>query len=131
MTRTDPATPGAPSTLGVIAGIAAALAVAAGAFGAHGLRSRLSAADLAIFDTAARYHLVHALGALLAADRAGRTGGRLAVASGVVLLLGVGLFSGSLYALALGTPRIVGAITPFGGVAFIAGWLLLGFSFRR
>jgi len=117
--------------LGLTAGFVAALAVAAGAFGAHGLRGHLAPAELATFETAARYHLVHALAALLAADRAGRSAGSLAAAAAACFLGGVVLFSGSLYALALGGPTVLGAITPFGGLAFILGWLLLGLTFRR
>jgi uncharacterized membrane protein YgdD (TMEM256/DUF423 family) len=104
--------------------------VAAGAFGAHGLRGRLDPAALSTFETAARYHLVHALAAAFAADRAGRRGGAAAGRAAGLFLAGIVLFSGSLYALALGAPGFMGAITPLGGVAFIAGWLLLAMSFR-
>lgn len=121
---------GARMRLGTIAAMLAALAVAAGAFGAHALRDRLEPASLATFETAVRYHLVHAFAALFAADRAERLPGSGAGRAAVSLLLGVVLFSGSLYALALGGPRAVGAITPLGGAALMLGWVLLARAFR-
>src|SRR2546423_1662154 len=93
-------------------------------------RARLDAGVLDRFETAARYHLVHALAAAFAADRAGRGGGAAAERAAGLFLAGIGLFSGSLYALALGGPHLVGAITPLGGVSFMAGWVLLAASFR-
>lgn len=116
--------------LGAMAAWLAALGVAAGAFGAHALRDRLEPAALATFETAARYQLIHALGALLAAERAERRPGSGASRAGAFLVAGVLLFSGSLYALALGAPRALGAVTPFGGVAFMTGWVLLALGFR-
>jgi uncharacterized membrane protein YgdD (TMEM256/DUF423 family) len=102
----------------------AALAVALGAFGAHALKARLAPDALALWQTAAQYHFWHALGVLAAglallhfADS-----GWLR-AAGVLLALGVLLFSGSLYALALSGVHWLGALTPFGGLAFILGWL--------
>ncbi len=118
-------------TLGVAASLLAGLAVAAGAFGAHGLRGRLDPAALITFETAARYQLIHALAAAFAADRAGRQGGAMAARAGGAFVAGIALFCGSLYVLALGGPRIAGAITPLGGLAFMIGWLLLALSFRR
>jgi uncharacterized membrane protein YgdD (TMEM256/DUF423 family) len=125
---------GTPATLarmrlGVVGALAGAVAVAAGAFGAHGLRDRLDAASLATFETAARYQLVHALALIVAAQRAAQRPGRAASLAGGLFVAGMLLFSGSLYALALGSPRIVGLITPFGGLSFIAGWLALAASF--
>jgi uncharacterized membrane protein YgdD (TMEM256/DUF423 family) len=103
--------------------VAAALAVALGAFGAHGLKARLSAEMLAVWQTAVHYHAWHALGLLAL----GVTGFYLKnpwmSAAGWLLVAGILLFSGSLYALALGAPRVFGAVTPFGGLAFILGWL--------
>jgi uncharacterized membrane protein YgdD (TMEM256/DUF423 family) len=115
-----------------IAALNGFLAVAAGAFGAHGLKSRLSGDMLAVFETAARYQMYHAL-ALLAvawlADRApSRPQLRYSTAAGWSLTVGIMLFSGSLYALALSGVRGLGAITPIGGVAFLIGWLLLGIA---
>ena len=117
--------------VGTVAGVVAGLAVAAGAFGAHALRDRIDPASLAIFETAARYHLVHAFAAVFAADRATRDSSRGSRRAAWVFLAGVALFSGSLYALALGGPRLLGAITPLGGLAFMAGWVMLGLGFRR
>ncbi len=117
--------------LGTLASLLGALAVIMGAFGAHALRGRLDPSSLAIFETAARYHLVHALAAVFAADRSGRAGGVEAARAGALFVAGIVLFAGSLYALALGGPRLLGAVTPLGGVAFIAGWILLALSLRR
>lgn len=102
-----------------------ALAVAAGAFGAHALKARLAPELLAIFDLAARYQLVHALALLAAAWACGRWPGWRARGAGLAFAAGTLLFCGSLYALALSGLRGLGAITPFGGAAFIAGWALL------
>jgi len=116
--------------LGLIAGVLAALGVAAGAFGAHALRARLDPAALALFETAARYHLLHGLAAVVAATRAEGPGGSTAARAGWWFVAGTLLFAGSLYALAAGAPRVLGAVTPFGGLAFILGWLTLAWSFR-
>jgi uncharacterized membrane protein YgdD (TMEM256/DUF423 family) len=102
-----------------------ALAVAAGAFAAHGLKSRLAPDLLAVFETAARYHLIHALALCLAAVAAERLAPRPAKAAAVFFAVGILLFSGSLYLLALTGTRGFGFVTPFGGAAFIAGWLAL------
>jgi uncharacterized membrane protein YgdD (TMEM256/DUF423 family) len=101
------------------------LAVGLGAFGAHGLKSRVSAEMLAVWQTAVLYHLVHALGLLLV--------GLLALhlpvrAAGWTLLAGIVLFSGSLYLMVLTGIRPLGMVTPLGGVAFLAGWLLLALA---
>lgn len=103
----------------------ALLAVAAGAFGAHALRGQISADLLGTFETAARYHMYHALGLLAVAWAATRWPGSLTVAAGWLFVAGMLLFSGSLYALSLTGLRWLGAITPLGGVAFLAGWLCL------
>lgn len=109
---------------------AMALGVALGAFGAHGLRSRLSPDLLAVYETGVRYHLVHGLALLVTAWLAGRDprGARLA---GVLFALGILLFSGSLYLLALTGVRGWGAVTPLGGLAWIAAWGLLAWRARR
>jgi uncharacterized membrane protein YgdD (TMEM256/DUF423 family) len=101
------------------------VSVAAGAFGAHALRVRLDAGALAVFETGARYQMYHAVGLLAAAWAVVRWPGPWAVRSGWLFAAGTLLFSGSLYALALGGVRWVGAITPLGGLAFLAGWLCL------
>ena len=101
------------------------LAVALGAFGAHGLKSRVSAEMLAVWQTAVLYHLVHALGLLLV----GLLTLHLPVrAGGWTLLAGIVLFSGSLYLMVLTGIRPLGMVTPLGGVAFLAGWLLLALA---
>jgi uncharacterized membrane protein YgdD (TMEM256/DUF423 family) len=104
-------------SLGALSG---ALSVAAGAFGAHALKVRLAPDLLAVFETGARYQGLHALALLAAA-----WGGRLPRAAGWCFVAGTLLFSGSLYALALSGVRTLGAVTPFGGVLLLAGWLLL------
>jgi uncharacterized membrane protein YgdD (TMEM256/DUF423 family) len=111
--------------------LSAGLAVVAGAFGAHGLRGRLSPDMMAVFETAARYHMYHALGLLAVAVVAGRLTGRGAVLAGWLFVAGTLLFSGSLYLLALGGPRWVGAVTPLGGLCFIVGWPALAWSALR
>jgi uncharacterized membrane protein YgdD (TMEM256/DUF423 family) len=106
-----------------------ALAVAAGAFGAHGLRSRLEPRALEIFETAARYHMYHALAMILAALIAIQAPG--ARTAGWLFQAGIAIFSGSLYALALTDVKVLGAITPIGGLAFLAGWIWLAVSALR
>lgn len=98
----------------------AALAVALGAFGAHGLKARLSSEMLAVWQTAVQYHAWHALGLLAVGFLSPSIWSKVA---GGLLAAGIVLFSGSLYALALGAPRFFGAVTPLGGLAFILGWL--------
>lgn len=115
----------------VAAALLGALAVVLGAFGAHALREALDERSLAIWQTGVDYQFRHVL-ALLAAGLLARTrASRAAMLAAVAFLIGIALFSGSLYALALGAPRAVGAITPIGGVAFIAGWLALAWSAFR
>ena len=110
-----------------------AFAVGMGAFGAHGLRSRLDAYSLSVYEKAVFYHFVHALGilavALLARTGAVTPAGQARVAW--LLLIGILIFSGSLYALAISGVRILGAITPIGGLSFIVGWLLLCYEAVR
>ncbi len=104
-----------------------ALAVAAGAFGAHGLRNRLDAYSLSVYEKAVFYHFIHAIGILLVALLARTNTISLTAQSRVAALFfaGILIFSGSLYALALSGVRMLGAITPLGGISFIAGWLIL------
>ena len=99
--------------------------VALGAFGAHGLRGRLSPDMLAVFETAVRYQMYHALAIMAVALMASRLEGRAIVVAGWSFTAGILLFSGSLYALALTGVTVLGAITPLGGVAFLAGWAAL------
>jgi uncharacterized membrane protein YgdD (TMEM256/DUF423 family) len=102
-------------------------AVAAGAFAAHGLRGRIDARALEIFETGARYHMYHALAMVLAALVA--TGG--ARTAGWLFQAGILVFSGSLYALALTDVKVLGAITPIGGLLFLAGWAWLAITALR
>jgi len=111
--------------------ISAGVAVAAGAFGAHGLKARVSPEMLAVFETGARYQMYHALGLAAAAWAASRWPGAAAGWAGGLFLAGTAIFSGSLYALALGAPRWLGAVTPIGGVAFLAGWGALAWAAIR
>jgi len=109
--------------------VCAALGVGMGAFGAHGLRGTIGEAQLGWWETATRYLLVGALGMGLFGlfqDKHGKS-----AAPGWLLLVGSALFAGSLYALALGAPRVVGAITPFGGLGLIAGFLSFAWTARR
>jgi uncharacterized membrane protein YgdD (TMEM256/DUF423 family) len=112
----------------VIAGVNGFVAVALGAFGAHGLKSRLAAlADgaerLAWWQTAAQYHLMHALAIALSAYLAARVPGAAAHVSGFCFASGILLFSGSLYAMTLTGVRALGHVTPFGGLLLLAGWV--------
>jgi uncharacterized membrane protein YgdD (TMEM256/DUF423 family) len=113
--------------------ISAGISVAAGAFGAHALRTRLAPELLAIFETGARYQMYHALGLVAAAWAGSRAEGASGAAAwaGWAFVAGTILFSGSLYLLALTGSRALGAITPFGGVAFIAGWIALAVAALR
>ncbi len=116
-------------TLGAIFG---AIGVGAGAFGAHALRSRLAPDMLAVFETGARYEMYHALALLAVALLLGRQppSPAWAGAAGWLFAAGIVLFSGSLYALALTGVRGFGAVTPLGGLAFLAGWICLVVAFR-
>jgi uncharacterized membrane protein YgdD (TMEM256/DUF423 family) len=105
--------------------------VAAGAFGTHALRGQLASEALAVFETGVRYHLVHALALLAAAWICTQWPGRAARASGVLFILGIVLFSGSLYLLVLTGQRELGAITPVGGLCLLAGWLALAWAAWR
>lgn len=115
----------------VLGALSAAISVAAGAFGAHALKARLAPELLAVFETGARYQMFHALGMLAAAWVASRAPSAAAAWAGWLLFAGTLLFSGSLYALTLTGVRALGAITPFGGVAFIAGWVALALAALR
>jgi uncharacterized membrane protein YgdD (TMEM256/DUF423 family) len=108
-----------------IGALSAFVSVAAGAFGAHALRGRLSSEYLAVFETAARYQMYHALGLLVVAWAVVRWPGALPQWAGWLFIAGTALFSGSLYTLSLTGVRWLGAITPLGGIAFLLGWLCL------
>ncbi|MEW5309534.1 MAG: hypothetical protein WDW38_001419 [Sanguina aurantia] len=104
-----------------------ASAVLLGAFGAHALAATLDARSLELWHTAVNYHVWHALALALAVGLGSGRSRRVAVAA---FGFGIVLFSGSLYALALGAPRWTGIITPIGGLAFMVGWIALGLSLR-
>lgn len=110
----------------LLGAISAFLGVALGAFGAHGLRSRVAPEMLAVFETGVRYQMYHALALLIVGVVASRVAiPPTVMAAGWLFVVGTLLFSGSLYLLALTGTRWWGAVTPIGGVAFLAGWLLL------
>ena len=113
-----------------IAGILGFLGVATGAFGAHLLKSRLSPDLLAIWQTAVLYHLLHAV-ALLALALYGRTSGVDVRWGAIAFTAGIAVFSGSLYALSPFGIKVLGAITPLGGLAFLAGWAWIAFRLAR
>lgn len=104
------------------------IGVILGAFGAHALRDRLAPEMLAVFETGVRYQMYHALALLAVAWASTRWPGTLVNASGWLFVAGTVVFSGSLYVLSLTGVRWLGAITPIGGVAFLAGWLCLAWA---
>lgn len=108
----------------VLGALHAFVSVACGAFGAHGLRARLSERMLANWETAARYQMTHALGLLALGALAAQRGAAVDPA-GVAFNVGIVIFSGSLYLMALTGVTRLGAITPLGGLALLLGWLLL------
>jgi len=122
-----------------LAALLLALATACGAFGAHALKSQLPLERLQVWDTAVRYQFFQALGLLgvgltlrvLDATAALPRAAGLVRTAAVLIVAGVVLFSGSLYALALGAPRAIGLLTPLGGLAWIAAWVLFGWAVWR
>lgn len=108
-----------------VGAVLAGLGVAAGAFGAHGLRARLEPEMLVVYETAVRYQMYHALALLAVGWAAGRWPGSGAALAGWLFVTGIVVFSGSLYVLALTGTRWLGAVTPLGGLAFLAGWVAL------
>jgi uncharacterized membrane protein YgdD (TMEM256/DUF423 family) len=114
---------------GAVGAVLAAVAVLIGAFGAHALKDRLDAYSTQIYERAVFYHFVHALGLIaVGIALAAHVAGGAANAAGWLLLAGIAIFSGSLYALALSGIKALGAITPLGGLAFVAGWVALAWS---
>ncbi len=109
------------------AGICMAVSIVMGAFGAHALKDRLEAPLLDVYKTAVLYQMIHGLALFVVAWRLGN-GSVNAASAGWLFLAGIVLFSGSLYALSMMGPRWLGAITPLGGLCFIAGWIVLAFS---
>jgi uncharacterized membrane protein YgdD (TMEM256/DUF423 family) len=118
-----------PERIFAVAGaISGFMSVAAGAFGAHALRQRLTADLLAIFETGVRYQVYHALALFAVAWAVGRWNTPQIVWAGWLFIAGTVVFSGSLYALSLSGSRWLGAVTPIGGVCFLAGWIALAWG---
>lgn len=115
----------------VLAALNMMAAVGAGAFGAHGLKQMISADLLAVWQTGVLYHLVHALGLFIIALLAAHYGVRLFSTAGIIMFVGIVLFSGSLYILALTGIRWLGAVTPLGGVAFLIAWAMVAWAAWR
>ncbi|NTX13000.1 DUF423 domain-containing protein [Myxococcus sp. CA056] len=115
----------------VLGAVNAFLSVSAGAFGAHALKARLPPDLLVIFETGARYHMYHALGLLAVGLLSLLRPSSLLNGAGWAMLVGIVLFSGSLYALALSGVRVLGAVTPLGGLGFLAGWALFAIAAWR
>jgi len=115
----------------ILAALNMMIAVGAAAFGAHGLKNVLSSDMLAVWHTAVTYQVMHALGMLAIALIMPRLGQPLLGVAGAVMLAGIVIFSGSLYALALSGIRVLGAITPIGGVAFLVAWALVAWAAYR
>jgi uncharacterized membrane protein YgdD (TMEM256/DUF423 family) len=113
-----------------VAAIFGGISVAAGAFGAHALREKISERSLEIFDTGARYQMYHALALLLVAILMSRTASPpiTLLVSGWLFIIGVAIFSGSLYAISLTGIKSLGAIAPLGGISLMIGWLALALS---
>jgi uncharacterized membrane protein YgdD (TMEM256/DUF423 family) len=108
--------------------VSAFIGVAAGAFGAHGLRNRLDADLMAVFEVGVRYQMYHAFALIATAWAISRWPGSLANGAGYLFILGTVLFSGSLYLLSLSGIRWLGAITPLGGLAWLAAWVCLAWA---
>jgi uncharacterized membrane protein YgdD (TMEM256/DUF423 family) len=106
------------------------LGVAAGAFGAHALRGRVDAELLPVFETAARYQMYHALALLAVSLGSARAAGGAWTAAGWLFTAGIVVFSGSLYLMTFTGHRWLGAVTPIGGVCFLAGWVALALAAR-
>jgi len=115
----------------LIGAVLGGLGVALGAFGAHGLRDRVGPDLLAVWDTASRYHLVHALALIAVAWTSTRASGTAVHVAGWGFLVGILVFSGSLYLMTWTGRRWLGAITPVGGVAFLVGWFALAWAALR
>ena len=114
-----------------IAGALIALATVLGAFGAHALKSQLSPDKLAVYETAVRYHFMHALGLLAIGILLRSVDAELLRWSATLVLVGIILFSGSLYLLTFGAPQLLGVVTPIGGLALIGGWGMFAVTMWR
>ncbi len=118
-------------TVLTLAGILLALGIVFGAVGTHALRARLAPDQLAVFETAVRYHFYNALGLLGIGAVAMHFDSSLLRWSAGFIVAGIVLFSGALYLAALGAPRVIHALPPFGGLAWIAGWILFAVAVWR
>ncbi len=117
--------------LTILAAINLLIAVGAGAFGAHGLKRLVTPELLAVWQTGVMYHLIHGLGLFIIALLGARYGSPLLSAAGLVMFIGIVLFSGSLYVLTLTGTHWLGAITPVGGAAFLAAWAMVALAAYR
>ncbi|MHB8772923.1 MAG: DUF423 domain-containing protein [Syntrophales bacterium] len=115
----------------VLGALSAFIGVAAGAFGAHGLRSRVSAEMLSVFEVGVRYQMYHAFALIAAAWARAKWPSPLVTIGGWCFVIGTILFSGSLYLLSVGGVMWLGAITPLGGFAFLAGWACMAWGAWR
>ena len=115
----------------IIGALSACVGIAAGAFGAPGLKSHLSPETLSVFEVGVRYQMYHAFALMAAAWAQTRWPSSLVTTGGWLFIIGTVLFSGSLYLLSLGGVRWLGAVTPLGGLAFLAGWVCLAWAVWR
>ncbi|MEM6295497.1 MAG: DUF423 domain-containing protein [Myxococcota bacterium] len=123
---TDPVRMPRPAAAALAVGAALGLlGVAAGAFGAHGLRDAVSARDLEIWQTAAHYQQLHAVMLVAVAALAARGWSKSLHVASIAFVVGIVIFAGTLYAIVLGGPRVLGAVTPIGGLCLMAGWAAL------
>lgn len=115
----------------VLGALSAFIGVAAGAFGAHGLKSQMSSEMLSVFEVGVRYQMYHAFALIVVAWLEAKWPTSLVTTGGWLFVTGTILFSGSLYLLSISGVRWLGVITPFGGLAFLAGWVCLAWSAWR
>jgi uncharacterized membrane protein YgdD (TMEM256/DUF423 family) len=115
----------------IIGALSACIGVAAGAFAAHGLKSRMNIEMLSVFEVGVRYQMYHAFALLATAWVLSKWPSSLVTAGGWLFIVGTLLFSGSLYLLSVSGIRWLGAITPFGGLAFLAGWICIAWGVWR
>ena len=112
----------------MLGALSAFIGVAAGAFGAHGLKSRISAEMLAVFEVGVRYQMYHAFALIAAAWAQTKWPSPIVITGGWLFVIGTVLFSGSLYLLSMSGVKWLGAITPLGGLAFLAGWICIAWG---